>query len=447
MKIESVEVIKGKYGHNFILNKTDRIRTDYRGKIVFEFKLSDGSGKSVTFCGDDALESALTMAEEVLAKKEEYKNKKNNDVIDDIGVPFRAYSKKVIDEYPGLEEESRQNYLQVRKTHIIEDPVFQGDLKKITRVQLKFFLRTLSKATSESTAEKAHVVLCRVFEEAVEDEIIGENPARGLHSSIFKDRKRRNRKNKFKANPLVIEERGLFLKTAQQICCLAKLMILQIMVFGGLRLGEALALRVRHVNFENLTIFIEKSFRKGQFKKPKFNSARTVHLPKFLMDALKVYIEQKGLKLNDFLFQDPKLKKKQPFSQRKIQYIVEVICKKAGLKKIRPHDLRHTYASLLLMAHQSIQFVQEQLGHTSIQMTKDIYCQWISARGRFKLEDALMGIPTGAVPPQVSDIAHLEGQGEKETHASMPDSSNIFFPVGADCHLSNNNTGSPRSIQ
>jgi integrase len=233
------------------------------------------------------------------------------------------------------------------KTHIIKDPIFQCDLKKITRKQIKSYLRTLSTATSESTAEKAHVVMCRVFEEAVEDEIIGENPARGLHGSIFKDRKRRNRKNKFKANPLVLEERGLFLKTAQQICCLAKLMILQIMVFGGLRLGEALALHVRHLNFDNLTIFIEKSFRKGQFKRPKFNSVRTVHLPKFLMDALNAYIEQKGLKLNDLLFQDPKLKKKQPFSQRKIQYIVEVICKKAGLKKIRsPRFAPHVCISL-----------------------------------------------------------------------------------------------------
>jgi hypothetical protein len=76
MKIENVEVRQGKFGDNYILNKTDRIRTDHRGKIVLEFKLSDGSAKSITLYGDDALESALTMAEEVLAKKEEYKNKR-----------------------------------------------------------------------------------------------------------------------------------------------------------------------------------------------------------------------------------------------------------------------------------------------------------------------------------------------------------------------------------
>ena len=333
------------------------------------------------------------------------------------------------------------------ETHIIKDALFHGDLKKISRKQLKSFLRQLVKETSEGIAEKAHVILCRVFGEAVEDEIITANPAQGLHRSVFKDRKRKNRKTRYKANPLIIEERDLFLKTAKKICCLAKLMIIQVMVFGGLRLGEALAIRVRNLNFDNLTVFIEKSFRKGKFKKPKYNSVRTVHLPIFLMDSLKAYIEHKGLLLNDLLFQDPNLKKKQPFSQRKIQYIVEVICKKAGLKKIHPHDLRHTYATLLLMVHQSIQFVQEQLGHTSIQMTKDIYCQWIPAGGRFKLEEALMGIPTGAVPPQISNIARLDGQSEKGTPALVPDIFSTFFPFDSGGHPGDTDSGASRHIQ
>lgn len=287
-----------------------------------------------------------------------------------------------------------------------------------------------------------------MFEEGVEDEIIEANPARGLHGSVFKDRKSKNRKTKFKANPLIIEERRLFLKTAQMICCLAKLMILQVMVFGGLRLGEALALRVRHLNFDNLTVFVRQSYRKGKFNNPKNNSARTVHLPKFLMDSLMAYIRHKGLLLNDLLFQDPKLKEKLPFSQRKIQYIVQVICKKAGLKKIHPHDLRHTYASLLLMAHQSIQFVQEQLGHTSIQMTKDIYCQWIPAGGRFKLEEALMGKPTGAVPPQISDVAPQDNQENTETFVPMPGLSNSDGPFdSAQQPTLTDSGGAPRHIQ
>src|SRR5262249_53836170 len=41
-----------------------------------------------------------------------------------------------------------------------------------------------------------------------------------------------------------------------------------------------------------------------------------------------------------------------------------------------PHSLRHTYASLLLQNGESVKFVQEQLGHKSIQLTVDLYGRW-----------------------------------------------------------------------
>ncbi len=46
---------------------------------------------------------------------------------------------------------------------------------------------------------------------------------------------------------------------------------------------------------------------------------------------------------------------------------------KAGLRKIRIHDLRHTYASLLIQAGESLGHVRDQLGHHSIKVTVDVY--------------------------------------------------------------------------
>ena len=42
---------------------------------------------------------------------------------------------------------------------------------------------------------------------------------------------------------------------------------------------------------------------------------------------------------------------------------------KAGIRKIRLHDLRHTFGSLLLQNGASIVYVKEQMGHSSIQVT------------------------------------------------------------------------------
>src|SRR5262249_13708710 len=54
----------------------------------------------------------------------------------------------------------------------------------------------------------------------------------------------------------------------------------------------------------------------------------------------------------------------------------------AGLRKIRFHDLRHTYATLLLMQGESPVYVKEQLEHSSIKVTVDIYGHWIPGANR-----------------------------------------------------------------
>jgi integrase len=53
------------------------------------------------------------------------------------------------------------------------------------------------------------------------------------------------------------------------------------------------------------------------------------------------------------MFVDPKDAHGRPYSQRKVQALVKKMCTAAKLRRRNPHDLRHTYATLLLTAHQS----------------------------------------------------------------------------------------------
>ena len=46
---------------------------------------------------------------------------------------------------------------------------------------------------------------------------------------------------------------------------------------------------------------------------------------------------------------------------------------RAGLRKVRFHDLRHTFGSLLIQAGASLAYVRDQMGHSSIQITLDVY--------------------------------------------------------------------------
>src|SRR5947207_4007287 len=56
------------------------------------------------------------------------------------------------------------------------------------------------------------------------------------------------------------------------------------------------------------------------------------------------------------------------FSER----VFKPLLSRAGLGKIRFHDLRHSYGSLLIQAGASLAYVRDQMGHSSIQVTVDI---------------------------------------------------------------------------
>ena len=49
------------------------------------------------------------------------------------------------------------------------------------------------------------------------------------------------------------------------------------------------------------------------------------------------------------------------------------VLRRAGVRQVRVHDRRHTYASLLLEAGEPMLYVKEQLGHSTIQTTVDLY--------------------------------------------------------------------------
>ncbi len=87
---------------------------------------------------------------------------------------------------------------------------------------------------------------------------------------------------------------------------------------------------------------------------------------------------------------------------------------KAGLRRIRFHDLRHTYASLLIQAGESLAYVKEQLGHSSIQITVDLYGHLVPGANRGAV-DRLAEATISNLP------ATGEGDHERERDGSADD--------------------------
>ncbi len=140
----------------------------------------------------------------------------------------------------------------------------------------------------------------------------------------------------------------------------------EVLYWCGLREGELLALTPADVDLEAGTIRINKTFQhlKGKdiVTKPKTpNSNRTIHMPDFLRLELKDYMNMcYSLMPDDRLF---------PVSKNFLTCQMAKGCKKAGVKKIRIHDLRHSHVSLLIDLGYSAVAIAERVGHQSIDIT------------------------------------------------------------------------------
>jgi integrase len=74
-----------------------------------------------------------------------------------------------------------------------------------------------------------------------------------------------------------------------------------------------------------------------------------------------------------------------------VRHIFGRVLEKAQLRHVRFHDLRHTFASLLIQRGESLAYVKEQMGHSSIQITVDVYGHLVPGGNRAavdRLDDA-----------------------------------------------------------
>lgn len=140
----------------------------------------------------------------------------------------------------------------------------------------------------------------------------------------------------------------------------------QMLYWCGLRCGELLALTPKDFDFERHTVRIDKSFThlngKDYINDPKTRKGiRTVSLPNFLNDEIENYIKRHyDLKPNDRIF---------PTNKQSLRNTMESGSKKAGVKKIRIHDLRHSHVSLLIEMGYSAVDIANRVGHESIRIT------------------------------------------------------------------------------
>lgn len=142
-------------------------------------------------------------------------------------------------------------------------------------------------------------------------------------------------------------------------------------LFTGMRRGELLALTWDCINWVKGKITVDKNYVNGRLGTPKSSKNRYVDMSDELARVLKEWrLACPHSELN-LVFPNSEGKYQSADNMIKRRFIPSL--SRAGIDSIRFHDLRHTYASLLLANGAPMKYVQTQLGHASITMTMDLY--------------------------------------------------------------------------
>jgi len=141
---------------------------------------------------------------------------------------------------------------------------------------------------------------------------------------------------------------------------LRNLAILELFYSSGLRISELCNLKINDLNLENGFIRV----------KGKGNRERIALLNKFSVEMLRKYLSERKTGIDEYLFLNNRNKK---ISRQSVWKVVKKYAKYAGIgKDVKPHTLRHTFATHLLERGMDLRVVQELLGHKSI-ATTEIY--------------------------------------------------------------------------
>lgn len=252
------------------------------------------------------------------------------------------------------------------------------------------------KDLSARVVRHTHAALRQVLEQGVEWKLIARNPADSLKRKL-------PRVEQLERQVLDEREAAAFLTV-----CAEKRhgLIFEFALLSGMRPEEYLALQWRDLNLDRNTAQVRRALvrhkKTWRFQEPKTKgSRRTVTIPTSLSRKLAAHKRSQAehrlkvgneWKAHDLVFCS---EFGTPLSIPNLTYrYFRPILEKANLPQIRLYDLRHTHATLLLIADEHLKVVSERLGHSTIRLTADTYSHVLESMQQAtasKLENMLYG--------------------------------------------------------
>ncbi len=262
---------------------------------------------------------------------------------------------------------------RVVKNHIL--PAFaKCEVSSIKTYDIQQFLSSKSNdGLSPATVKIIRNILSKAFQTAIDWELISQNPTERVKGPSVETKAKET---------WTAEEAKTFLENCDE---LRWKVAFSLALHTGMRRGEILALKGDNVNFKKQTVKIKESLAYTKehgliFTTPKTsNSFREVVIPASLIELLKelkaeqdVMKQRMGTAYHNFNLVVCTTDGK-PVHPRNLVRTFDRLIKKAEVKKISIHGLRHTNATLLMKQGINPKIVSERLGHANVGITLDIY--------------------------------------------------------------------------
>jgi len=286
-------------------------------------------------------------------------------------ITFKDFSQKWIENGPQVrvKPSTLRNYQSDLNTHLI--PTF-GDclLAHINQEMIEPFFARLIKIRSPKTVNNIRLTLHMLMSYALKIKYISYNPLFDIPPFKVEHEE---------MNFLKPHEIQLLIQHAQEPY---KTLFLTA-VLTGMRRGEILALQWGDIDWNSNVVFVRRSIywatlkegdckTRWQFVSPKSKrSIRSLVMSPRLKEALEIQRITAPVSAHDLVFCNSEGNPIDPDNMVKREFLPTLSF--AGLRRIRFHDLRHSYTSLLIAQGENVKFIQSQLGHASIQTTMDRY--------------------------------------------------------------------------
>ena len=340
---------------------------------------------------------------------------------------FKDYAERWLTEAirPHRKARTEEYYRQIVENHL--EPVFGSlALDAITPAHVRAFIahklegRPCSKHArpdrkcevcveplARNTVKNAAATLRAILYQAQIDSLIATNPA-ARFGRLF------NARHDAREHVVVLEPESVAaVLTAATKWYPDHALAVRVLFYTGMREGELLGLQWEDIDWRRNLIDLRRTvaFRNHRLivNTPKSGKLRTVDVPVSLIAQLRdrhsvrqTEAAVDGAPISPWVFPaatDPA----KPLNDAWLRDRVwRPLLSKAGVRHVRVHDARHTYASLMLRRGVPVAYVSNQLGHSSIAVTVDLYGHFVPGADRHHVEGLADAIETAETHPDAT---------------------------------------------